>query len=234
MSDILFEVTGLRQSFRGPGRGAGRGAAVQALDGIDLRIDRGEFVVLRGPSGCGKSTLLLALGSLRRPTAGSVCLDGRDIYALADSQRRDLRMGPIGFVFQEMHLLPYLDACANVALAVEGVSKAAAGDRAREVLEGLGLGERLTHKPAQLSAGERQRVAVARALVREPRVILADEPTGSLDPGSAAVVLGRLSEFQRAGGTVVLVTHAVELELETEMRCLDMRAGRLAPAGSDS
>ena len=234
MTDALFEVSGLQQRFRGPGLGAGRGSDVQALAGVDLCVERGEFVVLRGPSGCGKSTLLLALGSLRRPTSGQVRLDGRDLYALPDAERRKLRMGPIGFVFQEMHLLPYLDARSNVALAVEGASHAEAMARASDVLEGLDLGDRLAHKPAQLSAGERQRVAVARALVREPQVILADEPTGSLDPRSAALVLGRLSEFQRAGGTVVLVTHAVGLEMDSEMRSLDMRAGRFVPAGSDS
>ncbi len=229
MGEALFDVQGLQQRFRGPGRGN-----VQALAGIDLRVERGEFAVLRGPSGCGKSTLLLALGSLRRPSGGHVLFGRRDLYSLPDGERRRLRLGPIGFVFQEMHLLPYLDARANVALAVEGTTKAEALDRASNVLEGLDLAERLAHRPAQLSAGERQRVAVARALVRRPEVILADEPTGSLDPKSAAVVLRRLSEFQSAGGTVVLVTHAVELEFDAEMRCLEMRAGRLVPAGCGS
>lgn len=219
-SETLFEVRGLRRSFRGP---TGK-AEVHALAGVDLRIERGEFVVLRGPSGCGKTTLLLTLGSLRRPSAGSVEFAGRELYDLPDSKRRELRAGPIGFVFQEMHLLPYLDAQANVALACEG---SAGRERACAVLERLGLGDRLAHRPAQLSAGERQRVAVARVLVREPEVILADEPTGSLDPESAALVLELLSNFHAGGGSVVLVTHAAELELGAEPRSLAMRAGRI-------
>lgn len=229
-SEALIEVAELRRSFRGPARSGD----VHALAGVDLCIDRGEFVVLRGPSGCGKSTLLLTLGSLRRPTTGSVRFGGRDLYALPASERRKLRAGPIGFVFQEMHLLPYLDARANVALGVRGVSKSEAATRAREVLQDLGLGDRLAHRPSQLSAGERQRVAVARALVREPEVILADEPTGSLDPESAALVLALLCRFHGGGGTVVLVTHAAELELGAAPRCLTMRAGQVAGSLSET
>lgn len=223
-SEALFDVRGLRRSFRAPGRSG----SVQALDGIDLHIEPGEFVVLRGPSGCGKSTLLLTLGSLRRPSEGSVRFEGRELYDLPDRERRALRSERIGFVFQEMHLLPYLDALANVALGVASSSKTEANDRARRVLVGLGLGERLRHKPAALSAGERQRVAVARALARKPAVILADEPTGSLDPASAALVLDQLCEFHSEGGSVVLVTHATELALAARTRELRMRAGRMA------
>ncbi len=200
---------------------------MHALDGLDLSIEAGDFVVLRGPSGCGKTTLLLTLGGLRRPTSGSVHFEGEDLFLLPAARRCALRRGPIGFVFQEMHLLPYLDACANVALAVPGVSRAQARTRARDVLEDLGLGDRLTHRPSEMSAGERQRVAVARALVREPQVILADEATGSLDPESALLVLDLLADFHGGGGTVVLVTHAGELELRAQTRRLTMRAGRI-------
>lgn len=222
-TEALFEVADLRRTFPAPARHG----TVEALAGVDLRIERGEFVVLRGASGSGKSTLLLTLGCLRRPTAGSVRFGGRELYALPDSERRKLRAGPIGFVFQEMHLLPYLDAQRNVALGVHGVSRSVGRERAGGVLDSLGLGDRLAHRPAQLSAGERQRVAVARALVREPEVILADEPTGSLDPESAALVLALLCEFHGGGGTVVLVTHAAELDLGVQPRCLTMHAGRV-------
>lgn len=221
MTEPLLEATGLERRFRA----RGVRAEVQALAGIDLQIHRGEFVVLRGPSGCGKSTLLLTLGSLRRPTAGSVRMDGEDLYAISESRRRELRAGPIGFIFQEMHLLPYLDARANVALAINGHSPAESLDLAVRLLTDLGLGDRLAHLPAQLSAGERQRVAVARALARKPQLMLADEPTGSLDPEGARGVLELLSSFHGTGGTVLLVTHAQDLVLPDGSRCLTMGDG---------
>jgi putative ABC transport system ATP-binding protein len=219
-SEKLFETSALTREFR-LSRSAPR---LRALDGIDLAIDPGEFIVVRGPSGCGKTTLLLTLGGLRRPTAGQVQFEARDLYALDEASRGVLRAGPIGFVFQEMHLLPYLGALANVVLAdTDGGSTS----RAEELLQALGLGERMHHRPAQLSAGERQRVAVARALVRRPKVILADEPTGSLDPENAAIVLGQLRDFHRSGGTVLLVTHAESPAVPSTARSLHMAAGRL-------
>lgn len=219
MTEAILEMTDVHRVFASP-RGA---PEVRALGGVNLTIGAGEFVVVRGPSGSGKSTLLLTLGGMRRPSSGVVGYRGEDLYASAESRRRELRRGPIGFVFQEMHLLPYLDAERNVALARrEGVRSSA-----REQLTELGLATRLTHRPAQLSAGERQRVAVARALMREPEVILADEPTGSLDPENAALVLARLAEFHTRGGTVVLVTHTADLPLPAAHRELRMERGRL-------
>ncbi len=222
VSELLLDVQALRRSFRA----SRRAAEVLALDGLDLSIEAGEFVVLRGPSGCGKTTLLLTLGGLRRPTSGSVHFEGEDLFLLPSARRCALRRGPIGFMFQEMHLLPYLDAQANVALAAAG-STSQRSSRAAEILSELGLAGRLKHRPAQLSAGERQRVAVARALAQDPSVILADEPTGSLDPENAEAVMEQLQRYQQSGGTVVLVTHASELCCEQGARELRMSAGRL-------
>jgi putative ABC transport system ATP-binding protein len=226
MNKLLLEARNLERRFKAPGKAPD----VQALAGVDLQIKPGEFIVLRGPSGCGKSTLLLTLGSLRRPSAGSVHFEGQDMYGRGDRERRRLRSGPISFIFQEMHLLPYLDARSNVALALGQRPAGEALERASELLQELGLAERLAHRPAQLSAGERQRVAVARALIRQPKLILADEPTGSLDPDSEALVLERLERYQKAGGSVLLVTHAPHLESSLASRSLSMRAGRLDDA----
>jgi putative ABC transport system ATP-binding protein len=223
LTDPLFQVEGLCQSFDAPG-GLG---ALRVLDGLELSLEHGEFVLLRGPSGSGKSTLLQLLGGLRRPTEGSLRFEGEELFELTEARRRRLRAGPIGFVFQEMHLLPYLSARANVALALGRTPRREALQRADEVLGSLGLNERRMHRPGQLSAGERQRVAVARALVREPRVILADEPTGSLDPENAAQVLGLLGDYHSAGGTVLMVTHASELAMQSHTRELHLCNGRV-------
>ena len=210
MTDLILEARGVAQHHR-----TQRGT-VEALAGVDLTVPRGEFLLLRGPSGAGKTTLLLALGGLARPTEGEVTLDGEELYGLSRARRRHLRGSLVGFVFQTMHLLPYLDARRNVQL----------GGPAADWLERLGLGEREHHTPSQLSGGERQRVALARALARRPELILADEPTGNLDPVSAGLVTSALTEFHREGGTVVLVTHARDLAI-TPDRELRLEAGRV-------
>ncbi|NQT83687.1 ABC transporter ATP-binding protein [bacterium] len=186
---------------------AGQDGEVRALDHVNLSIQRGEFVVIRGPSGSGKSTLLLTAGGLVRPTEGKVVVDGKDIYTLSSRERASFRGGNIGFVFQMFHLLPYLNVLENVL--VPTISGARKSDRteAAELLQRLKMSDRLHHRPSQLSTGQRQRVAIARALLNRPRVILADEPTGNLDPDNAAEVLDYLTEFHKAGGTVLLVTH---------------------------
>jgi len=190
---------------------------VEALRGVDLQVDRGEVLVLRGASGAGKTTLLLALGGLARPDAGGVQLAGTDLYGVSSARRRALRRAHVGFVFQTMHLVPYLDSAGNVSLG---------GEHGRW-LEELGLGARAHHRPDQLSAGERQRVALARALAARPDLVLADEPTGNLDPESAAGVCRALDAFRADGGSVVLVTHASELDLVTD-RELRLEGGTLA------
>jgi ABC-type lipoprotein export system ATPase subunit len=179
---------------------------VRALDQVSLSVAAGEFVVVRGASGCGKSTLLLTVGGMIRPTEGQVLVAGQDLYALSSRQRAGLRAAKVGFVFQMFHLVPYLNVLENVlapALAGARVSRS----QAMEWIERLQLTERLSHRPAELSTGERQRVALARSLLHRPAVLLADEPTGNLDPDNAAQVMDCLAEFHRAGGTVLLVTH---------------------------
>ena len=183
---------------------AKRFGSVTALAPFDLSVDVGQFIAIKGASGSGKTTLLLTLGGMLRPTEGTVFFDGGDLYAKSVPERADYRAQEVGFVFQMFHLVPYLGVEENVRLAARNGSLA---QRPRELLEQFGLGHRLTHTPGELSAGERQRVALARALVNEPRLILADEPTGNLDPKNDQQVFEHLSEFHRGGGTVIVVTH---------------------------
>ena len=202
------------------------GAEVVSLDRFTAEIAEGEFVAVRGPSGSGKTTLLLTLGGMQRPSAGTVQFGGRDLYALSPADRAGLRSTEIGFVFQMFHLVPYLDLLGNVLLAAPGKPGQAERQCAAGLLDELGLAERATHRPGELSAGERQRLAVARALLNRPRVILADEPTGNLDPENAAEVIRHLAEFHRAGGTVMLVTHGTAAETHAD-RILRLEQGRL-------
>ena len=202
------------------------GSEVVSLDRFTAEIAEGEFVAVRGPSGSGKTTLLLTLGGMQRPSAGTVQFGGRDLYALSPADRAGLRSTEIGFVFQMFHLVPYLDLLGNVLLAAPGKPGQAERQRAAGLLDELGLAERATHRPGELSAGERQRLAVARALLNRPRVILADEPTGNLDPENAAEVIRHLAEFHRAGGTVMLVTHGTAAETHAD-RILRLEQGRL-------
>lgn len=180
---------------------------VTALASFDLRVQAGEFVAVVGPSGCGKTTLLLLAGGLLHPTQGRVLLGGHDLYAMGDEERARHRAREIGFVFQQFHLLPYLSAWDNARSAAVGLKHATARQRARSLLERFGLGDRLHHLPGQLSTGERQRTALARALLHEPRLLLADEPTGNLDPENAGIVLDCLEDHAKNGGAVMLVTH---------------------------
>ncbi len=180
-----------------------RGKTIAALDDLSLHVDRGEFVVVRGPSGSGKTTLLLTVGGMLRPDRGLVSVAGEDLYTLDGAGRAKFRAAHIGFVFQMFHLLPYLNVRENVMVA-------AAKDKKSDVdalLQRLGLEARAGHRPAALSAGEKQRTAVARALINRPDVILADEPTGNLDPTNAEQVIEHLLNFHKQGGTVILVTH---------------------------
>jgi putative ABC transport system ATP-binding protein len=202
------------------------GSEVTSLDRFTAEVAEGEFVAVRGPSGCGKTTLLLTLGGMQRPSAGSVQLGGRDLYALSPSERAGLRSSEIGFVFQMFHLVPYLDLLGNVLLACPGKPSAEVRRRAGGLLDELGLADRASHRPGELSAGERQRLAVARALLNRPKLILADEPTGNLDPENAAEVIRHLAEFHRGGGTVVLVTHGAAADAHAD-RTLRLEQGQL-------
>jgi putative ABC transport system ATP-binding protein len=199
---------------------------VEALNGVDLEVAKGEFLVVVGPSGSGKTTLLLTIGAMLRPTAGRVLLDGRDTYALSERDRGRLRARSIGFVFQMFHLLPYLTVRENVLLSGTPGERQVREARAVALLDRLRLTERADHRPAELSAGEKQRTAIARALVNSPRVILADEPTGNLDPASAEDVVADLAGFHRDGGTVVLVTHGTVAAQHAD-RIIHLSNGRI-------
>jgi putative ABC transport system ATP-binding protein len=186
-----------------------RGQTVTALDNATVQIPRGDFVSLVGPSGSGKSTLLLMLGGMLSPTKGRVLLEDQSIYDLTPNDRARLRRQKVGFVFQTFNLVTYLTALENVKipLFLANVDDDAQEERAVALLERVGLGDRLHHKPCELSVGQQQRVALARMLANDPAVILADEPTGNLDPETSRQIIGFLAEFNEEGRTIVMVTH---------------------------
>ncbi len=204
----LLEARGLKMVY-----GDGEGEVV-ALSQIDVHLDIGEVLAVVGASGAGKSTLLHILGGLDSPTAGQVFVKGRSLYAMSDEERTALRNEAFGFVYQFHHLLPEFTALENVAMPlwIRRVPEAVARGRATEMLQRVGLGDRLTHTPGMLSGGERQRVAIARALVGEPQCVLADEPTGNLDRGTAAKVFDLLLERVRESKSgLIVVTHDLDL-----------------------
>ncbi len=201
---------------------------VHALDHVDLNIESGEFISIMGPSGSGKSTLLNILGLLDRPTQGSYRLNQADVASLDDDSLAEQRQKHIGFIFQSFHLIPRLNALENVELPLllAGKAVAARRERARQVLDSIGLGTRLDHRPDQLSGGERQRVAIGRAIVMKPSVLLADEPTGNLDSHSSNEVIDILHKLNRDGLSLLVVTHDPEIGGQANRR-LAMRDGRI-------
>jgi putative ABC transport system ATP-binding protein len=219
----MYEVRNVSKWFaKGP-------AIVRAVDGVSLAIEPGEFVALEGPSGSGKTTLLQLLGALDRPSEGQVLFEGRDLAGLRDHDLAELRLRTFGFVFQQFNLIPTLTALQNVeaGLAPTGARGAELRDRATTLLAEVGLADRAGHLPSQLSGGEQQRVAVARALATEPRVILADEPTGNLDTATGAEVIDLLAGLAaQHGATVIVATHDAGLAARAPRR-LAMRDGKI-------
>ena len=199
---------------------------VRALNGINLSIQKNEYVALMGPSGSGKSTLMNIIGCLDTPTSGEYFLNGPNVAQLSDSELAAIRNKEIGFVFQTFNLLPRLTALQNVALPLvyAGIPESERLKKAKEVLEQVGLGDRIKHRPNELSGGQRQRVAVARALVNHPSIILADEPTGNLDSKTSEEIMQLLDIIHQAGNTIVLVTHEEDIALHAK-RVVRMRDG---------
>lgn len=199
---------------------------VEALKDVTLHIDKNEYVALMGPSGSGKSTLMNLLGCLDTPTSGEYWLNGTEVSTMNDGELAEVRNRQIGFVFQTFNLLPRLSALENVALPLvyAGVSREDRLNKARRVLESVGLGDRVTHKPNELSGGQRQRVAVARALVNDPAIILADEPTGNLDSKTSYEIMSLFEQIHKAGNTIILVTHENDIAMHAH-RIVRMRDG---------
>jgi ABC-type lipoprotein export system ATPase subunit len=216
---MLLDIRGVSKTYHAGGK------EVRALAGVSLTVNAGEFVAVQGPSGCGKTTLLLVAGALLSPEAGQVQIGGEDPYALPPDRRARFRAAQVGFVFQQFHLVPYLSVFDNVLAASLAGDPAHARERAQKLLAQFGLSERAHHVPGELSTGERQRTALARALLNRPKLLLADEPTGNLDAENARIVLGHLKEFSRTGG-VLLVTHDTRA-VEFAQRVAMMDGGRL-------
>jgi lipoprotein-releasing system ATP-binding protein len=224
----MIEVRQLSKTYETPGEN------IRVLDGLDLSVAAGETAAIIGPSGCGKSTLLNLLGALDRPTSGTIKIGDQDISTLSEDQAATFRNHSLGFIFQQQHLLPQLTVLENVLvprLAGDWQEPAAETEqRARQLLEKVGLSQRLDHLPWQLSGGEKLRTAVARALINRPKLILADEPTGSLDPASTDTVADLLLDLNRDQGvTLIVVTHNADLARRMS-KTFELRAGKLQPS----
>ncbi len=222
--DVILKLSGLRKTFKQGGK------ALTIFKGLDLKIEKGELVALVGQSGSGKSTLLQIAGLLDKPSAGQIVIDHQDVTKANDAGRTALRLNDIGFIYQFHHLLPEFTAQENVAmpLIIAGEARSDAMDQAAVVLHQLGLGKRLSHRPATLSGGEQQRVAIARALANDPKLLLADEPTGNLDPETSAEVFDVLLEQVRERDCGALIaTHNHDLA-DAMDRALELKGGRLS------
>ncbi|MFT5123874.1 MAG: putative ABC transport system ATP-binding protein [Kiritimatiellia bacterium] len=216
----VIDARGICKSY------AGADGEVNAVRSVDFVLEAGDFVALHGPSGCGKSTLLMITGALLSPDAGTLHIAEQDPYAMNANGRASFRATHIGFVFQQFHLIPYLNVIDNVSVPALAANLAGAEERAGELLEHFQLGHRLHHVPSALSVGEQQRVALARALLHKPAVLLADEPTGNLDPENAELILKYMQGFAQDGGAVLMVTHDDRAKAAAG-RQLELREGSL-------
>lgn len=217
---MLIEMYNISKVYNTPN------GQVKALDNVNFQVEKGEFVIIRGPSGSGKTTLLLSIGGMLRPTEGKVIINGEDIYNLSIHERANFRAENIGFIFQMFHLVPYLNVIENVMLS-SGVGKGKTKfSEAEALLERLNLTHRKYHKPSRLSAGEKQRTAIGRAMLNHPLIILADEPTGNLDQENALEVMKYLGEFNKEGITVIIVTHGTVADHYAD-RIVLMREGQI-------
>jgi putative ABC transport system ATP-binding protein len=216
----LIDIIGIQKSYKVGNE------IVQAIKNIDLQIDKGEYVALMGPSGSGKSTLMNIIGCLDSFTNGQYILNGTDVSLMSENKLAEVRNKEIGFVFQTFNLLPRMDALENVALPLvyAGLSKKERNARAEEVLIQVGLKDRMKHKPNELSGGQRQRVAIARGLVNNPSILLADEPTGNLDTKTSVEIMALFREIHKNGNTIVLVTHEEDIALNAK-RIVRLRDG---------
>ena len=216
----LVQVENLRKEF----------GNVRALDGVSFRVNAGEWIAIMGPSGSGKTTLINILGGLDTPTSGQAVVDGTDVARLDEAGLTRFRAEKIGFIFQQFHLVPYLTAVENVMLA-QYFHSTTDEKEAQQALERVGLGDRIEHLPTQLSGGEQQRVAVARALINHPKLILADEPTGNLDEANEEIVLSLLRELHTEGHTILMVTHAPSIGRLADRR-IEFAHGHLVRAAT--
>ncbi len=219
----------LKSISRRYGRGETR---VEAVAGVDLRVGQGDFLSVMGPSGSGKSTILSILGGLNTPTSGSYTVDGMKIYNLTGEQRADFRREYLGFIFQNFHLLPYLSLAENASLplAIQRLSRKEKQEMALEALDRVGLADKAARLPGQISGGEQERTAIARAVVNEPQILLADEPTGNLDSRTSAEIMDLLGRLNGQGMTIVMVTHSREAAARADS-VVEVRDGRIVGSG---
>ena len=201
-------------------------ADVIALNEVDIHINKGSFTLIKGASGCGKSTLLFALGGMLKPSSGRVVVDGQNLYKLSEKAILNYRSKQIGFVYQSYYLIPYLNIKENVFLSYKLTNKAINTNEFEQLIHAFNLEDRLLHKPSELSEGEKQRVALLRALIIKPQLLIADEPTGNLDPENRAIIMEHFVLFQKQGGTVVMASHGTEADALADT-IIQMKAGKV-------